>query len=156
MQICQALRPGARLGISGEPRDDGHWTEQTWRAFEAVDHLWREDLEPVARLGRLVGRDVDGGGQTRSADNDAVLTGRFRDTVLAFLPHPGLGEGNDVLLRACHGQGSTTVGWSGYRTASRFASTRAASAAASCPAISRMRSRRCSAFSSSTPCGGTA
>ncbi len=61
--MWQALRLGAGWGISSEPCDDGHWTEQTWRVFEAVDYRWSGDLEPVARLGQLVGRHVDSGGQ---------------------------------------------------------------------------------------------
>ncbi|MDX5564421.1 hypothetical protein PYK79_15320 [Streptomyces sp. ID05-04B] len=111
MQMLQALRLGAGWGISSEPCDDGDWTEQTWRVFEAVDYRWSGDLEPVARLGQLVGRHVDSGGQDRIADDDALLTGWFRDAILEFLPHPGLGEWNDVLLRACHGQGEGDRGW---------------------------------------------
>jgi hypothetical protein len=73
--------------------------EQTRRVLEAVDYRWSGDLEPVTRLGQLVGRHVDSGGRDRIAADDALLTGWFRDAVLEFLPHPGPGDWNDVLLR---------------------------------------------------------
>lgn len=110
MKFLQAVRLGAGWGINTSP-NEGEWTEQTWRVFEAVNYAWTGDLEPVAQLGRIVGQLVDGGGQDRLEDDDPKLRGWFRDAVLEFMPHPGLGEWNDVLLRACHGQGERDRAW---------------------------------------------
>ncbi|MBC7271958.1 hypothetical protein ACF09G_36250 [Streptomyces albogriseolus] len=110
MQMWQALRLGAGWGTSTDPCRGG-WVEQTWRVFEAVDYRWSGNLEPVAHLGRLVGRHVNGGGQERIATDDTRLAGWFRDAILEFVPHPNLGEWNDVLLRACHGQGEQDRHW---------------------------------------------
>ncbi|MFJ1535365.1 hypothetical protein ACIOFV_44490 [Streptomyces mirabilis] len=41
------------------------------------------------RLGQMVGRHVDSGGQDRIADDDALLTGWFRDLILEFLHADG-------------------------------------------------------------------
>ncbi len=135
--MWQALRLGAGWGISSEPCDDGYWTEQTWRVFEAVDYRWSGDPEPVARLGQLVGRHVDSGGQDRIADDDALFTGWFRDAVLELLPQPGFGDWNDVLLRACHGPG-------GGRTGVQARQSRGLPVAASlaCAACGSRRTRR--------------
>ncbi|REK88922.1 hypothetical protein DY245_18895 [Streptomyces inhibens] len=110
MKFWQAVRLGAGWGTSTYPCR-GCWTEQTWRVFEAVNYTWSGDLEPVAQLGQLVGRLVDGGGQDRIAKDDAGLRGWFRDAVLESVPHSGLGEWNDVLLRACAGDGAQDRDW---------------------------------------------
>ncbi|MFF1918199.1 hypothetical protein ACFVYE_43120 [Streptomyces sp. NPDC058239] len=50
------------------------------------------------------------GGQDRIAEDDSLLTGWFRDAILKC-PTPASGEWNDVLLRACHGQGEQDRDW---------------------------------------------
>ncbi|MFD3504337.1 hypothetical protein ACFWWT_37660 [Streptomyces sp. NPDC058676] len=112
----RAIRLGAGWGISSEPWDDGHWTEQTWRVFEAVDYRWSGDLIPVARLGQLVGRHVESGGQDRIAAADALLTGWFRDAILEFLPTPASVSGTTSCCAPATARASRTATGSSSRS----------------------------------------
>ncbi|RAJ32832.1 hypothetical protein K353_05830 [Kitasatospora sp. SolWspMP-SS2h] len=103
LNMRQAVRLRAGWGTcDGGGPDPARGKEQTWRVMVAVDYRWGGDLEPVAYLGQLIGILVDGGGQQRIGDDDALLRGGFRDSTRTFLPHPIIGdEWNAVLLRVC-------------------------------------------------------
>ncbi|MFJ4681648.1 hypothetical protein [Kitasatospora sp. NPDC088783] len=89
----QAVRLGAGWGTcDGDGPDPTRWKEQTWRVIVAVDYRRSGDLEPAAHLGQLIGTLVDGDGQQRIGNDDALLRGWFRDSTRAFLPHPAIGD----------------------------------------------------------------
>lgn len=105
LQMWQALRLGAGWGISSEPCDDGHWPNRPGGSSKPSA---AGGAETWSRSPGSAGWSAatSTAAARRIADDDAFLTGWFRDAILEFLPHPGLGEWNDVLLRACHGPGA--------------------------------------------------